>query len=151
MITDIMNIYAPAGSKVVFAYPNNGYPCDVEDAKRAGLEAGSTYTVLRTSVASSSSTVVLEEFPNNRFNTVLFADADQPITDTDRLDWLERNLMHLSHARCTSSVYMDGKAVSGQLVNGARGPEGGPGYFRIHHKTIREGIDAAINWKKNLL
>ena len=103
-------------------------------------------------VDRSSSTVELEECPSGiRFNTVLFADVPAPITDTDRLDWLERNLMHLSHARATNSVYMDGKSVSGQLVNGARGPEGGPGYFRIHHKTIREGIDAAINWKKNLL
>lgn len=145
-----MNIYAPAGSKVVFAYPKNGYPCDGERAKEYGLEVGFHYTVHRTHVDRSSSTVELAECPAGiRFNTVLFADVPAPITDTDRLDWLERNLMHLSHARATSSVYMDGKSVSGQLVNGARGPEGGPGYFRIHHKTIREGIDAAMNWKKD--
>jgi len=145
-----MNIYAPTGSKVVFAYPKNGYPHSGEYAKEYGLKVGCHYTVLRTHVGSSSSTVELEECPAGiRFNTVLFADAEKPITDTDRLDWLERNLMHLSHARCTSSVYMDGKAVSGQLVNGARGDKGGPSHFRIHHKTIREGIDAAINWKKD--
>lgn len=71
-----------------------------------------------------------------------------PITDTARLDWLERNLMTLSHARGTNSVYMDGTRVFGQLTNEARGSGGGPSYFRIRHRSIREGIDDAINWKR---
>ena len=36
MSTDIMNIYAPAGSKVVFAYPKNGYPCPATDSTVKG-------------------------------------------------------------------------------------------------------------------
>ena len=70
------------------------------------------------------------------------------ITDTDRLDWLERNLMHISHGRGTNSVYMDGKTVHGQLRNEARGRDGGPSCFMVNHRTIREAVDAAMNWKK---
>lgn len=68
-------------------------------------------------------------------------------SDTERLDWLERNLLHLSHNRATNSVDMGGIDVRGQLMNEARGSGGGPRYFRVSHKSIREAIDAAINWK----
>lgn len=69
-------------------------------------------------------------------------------TDTERLDWLERNLMHLTHDRSTNSVSMDGKAVRGQLLNEARGSGAGPSFFRVNHRTLREAVDAAIRWKK---
>jgi hypothetical protein len=68
-------------------------------------------------------------------------------TDSERLDWLERNLMHLSHDRATCSVDMSGICVRGQLVNEARGSQGGPSSFRVRHRSIREAIDEAINWK----
>ena len=41
-------------------------------------------------------------------------------SDTDILDWLERNLLHLSHNRASSSVDMGGINVRGQLHNEAR-------------------------------
>jgi len=67
-------------------------------------------------------------------------------TDTQRMDWLERNLMHISHDRTTCSVDMSGRCVRGQLVNEARGANGGPSYFRVNHRSIREAIDAAMQW-----
>lgn len=69
------------------------------------------------------------------------------MTDTERLDWLERNLIFLEHDRATNSVDMSGVCVRGQLVNEARGDGGGPSYFRVNHRSIREAIDAAKNWK----
>lgn len=73
--------------------------------------------------------------------------AEKP-TDSERLDWLERNLMHLSHDRTTCSVDMAGNQVRGQFVNEARGSGGGPSYFVVRHPTLRQAIDDAINWKK---
>ena len=67
-------------------------------------------------------------------------------TDTQRLDWLERNLILLTHNRATSSVSMDGRQVHGQLYNEARGRDGGPSFFRVNHRNIREAIDAAMQW-----
>lgn len=64
--------------------------------------------------------------------------------DTVRLDWLERNLMTLSHDRCTHSVHMGGECVHGQLVNEARGSGGGPSTFRVCHRSIRDAVDAAM-------
>jgi hypothetical protein len=65
-------------------------------------------------------------------------------TDSDRLDWLERNLIHLTHARAASSAQMDGTKVKGQLLNEARGTGAGPSYFRVDHRTIREALDDAM-------
>lgn len=70
------------------------------------------------------------------------------ITDTERLDWLERNLRNLYHARQTCSVFMDGKAVFGRLDNEARGAGGGPSTFKVEHRSIREAVDAAMAWKQ---
>ena len=69
------------------------------------------------------------------------------ITDTERMDWLERNLMSISHNRASCSVDMGGINVRGQLVNEARGSGSGSSYFRVHHKNIRAAIDDAMNWK----
>lgn len=70
------------------------------------------------------------------------------ITDTERMDWLERNLMRLTHDRATCNIDMSGIRVRGQLHNEARGAGGGPSYFRVAHPSIREAIDAAIAWKE---
>lgn len=70
-------------------------------------------------------------------------------TDTQRMDWLERNLMHITHDRASCSVDMSGRCVRGQLVNEARGANGGPSYFRVNHRSIREAIDAAMKWPIN--
>jgi len=69
------------------------------------------------------------------------------ITDTERMDWLERNLMSISHNRASCSVDMGGINVRGQLANEARGSGAGSSYFRVHHKSIRDAIDDAMNWK----
>lgn len=57
------------------------------------------------------------------------------MNDKERLDWLEKNLLHLSHARSTSTVYMGGQCVFGQL--------GDPRRFKVFHRSIREAIDEA--------
>lgn len=66
-------------------------------------------------------------------------------TDTERLDWLERNLMHIEGMVTPD---MSGARVRGQLVNEARGSGAGPSYFRVWHRSIREAIDDAMNWRK---
>ena len=55
-------------------------------------------------------------------------------TDTEILDWLERNLIHLS---VPSGVDMSGNRVAGQLHNEARGSGGGPSYVRVWSPDIR--------------
>ena len=70
-------------------------------------------------------------------------------TDTEILDWLERNLMHISHNRSTCSADMGGRNVIGQLVNEARGSGAGPSDFRVSHPTIRAAVKAAMQWKKD--
>ena len=65
-----MRINAPKGQKVVFTGPRDGlWGGGFADAR---LEEGTVYTVEETRVFSSCSMVVLEEFPDEEFNTVLF-------------------------------------------------------------------------------
>ena len=63
------------------------------------------------------------------------------MNDTARLDWLERNLLRMSDAS-----YMDGKHVSCEFTNEARGRDAGPSTLRIRSTSIRDAIDEAINW-----
>ncbi len=67
-------------------------------------------------------------------------------SDAQRLDWLERNLLSISHDRATCSVDMSGRCVRGQLHNEARGRNAGPSSFRVNHRSIREAVDAAMQW-----
>lgn len=67
-----MHIYAHPGTKVVFAYPDNGYEGDRAHAAKH-LKVGETYTVSRTSVGQSNSLVYLREIEGTCFNTVQFA------------------------------------------------------------------------------
>jgi hypothetical protein len=69
----VMNIRAKKGTKVVFAYPDAGYPFDQEFAKKH-LVAGETYTVEKTVIRSCETDVFLKEFPDMSFNSVLFTD-----------------------------------------------------------------------------
>lgn len=69
-----MNIYATPGSKVVFAFPKNGYSHHQEIAKQ--LKVGETYTVKETRVYAWHTDVFLEEVPGIPFNSVLFKDAE---------------------------------------------------------------------------
>ena len=87
-----------------------------------------------------------ETQPKPKAGLPLGAAHGSATTDTQRMDWLERNLMHISHDRTTCSVDMSGRCVRGQLVNEARGANGGPSYFRVNHRSLREAIDAAMQW-----
>lgn len=66
-----MRIDAPYGTKVKFTHPTYGWPRDIEMAKRY-LKLNQIYTVLRTVIYDSSTTVYLQEFPNISFNSVQF-------------------------------------------------------------------------------
>lgn len=68
-----MRLNAPKGQKVKYL-AKNGYDSDREKANKF-LKKGNKYTVLRTHVGRSSSTVTLKEFPNQRFNTVMFKEV----------------------------------------------------------------------------
>ena len=72
--------------------------------------------------------------------------SESAVTDSQRLDWLERNLLSISHDRATRSVDMSGRCVRGQLRNEARGVNAGPSHFRVNHRSIREAVDAAMQW-----
>ena len=68
-----MNIFAPHGTKIVFANPDNGYTSDKELVKRY-LTVGGIYVVHHTEVGSSYTKVILEGFPGIKFNSVMFND-----------------------------------------------------------------------------
>lgn len=68
----IMDINSKPGTKVVFLYPNNGYPQDKKYVKQH-LEEGQTYTVKHVRSSQSISYVELEEVPGKTFNTVHFS------------------------------------------------------------------------------
>lgn len=73
---ECMNIYSEPGTKVVFAYPNNGYASEQEHAKQF-LTVGAIYTVSDTEVGISYTHVWLREIPNHFFNSVQFAPASR--------------------------------------------------------------------------
>lgn len=76
-----MSLNAKRGHKVTVTKETItwGYPHDKEKAKEF-LEAGETYTVEIIDAGDFSSTVVLQEIPNQRFNTVHFIDSDQKLS-----------------------------------------------------------------------
>lgn len=71
-----MNIYAKRGAQVVFDHPNNGYSHDMEKCSKL-LVIGKNYTIDHTNVYDSSTTVFLQEFPGEHFNSVMFSDAKE--------------------------------------------------------------------------
>lgn len=71
-----MNINAPPGTKIVFDKPQNGYPIDQKLAK-AKLTVGAVYTVERTNVGQSLTSVFLVEHPGTSFNSVQFSDIKE--------------------------------------------------------------------------
>lgn len=74
-MSELMNIYARKGDKIVFKHPGSGYDYDQETARKY-LTVGSVYIVERTVTHSWSTEVFLQEVPNISFNSVLF--EDQP-------------------------------------------------------------------------
>jgi hypothetical protein len=67
-----MPIDAPEGTKVVFAFPNNGEQVDKDRLGRLGLKVGAEFTVEETEISGFSTTLYLREFPEEWFNTVNF-------------------------------------------------------------------------------
>jgi hypothetical protein len=66
-----MDIYSACGTKVVFAFPNDGAEYDQETAKKY-LKEGGIYTIKETEVGGSRTFVYLEEFPGIVFSSALF-------------------------------------------------------------------------------
>ncbi len=78
-----MNIYALNGHKVKCSTFQAGHDFQKEEVKKH-LKIGDTYTIERTVVHSSSTSVVLQEFPNISFNSVFFEDAIEQSEERDK-------------------------------------------------------------------
>lgn len=74
-----MDIYSPAGTRIVFSRPTAGYPDDVRRAAQL-LTVGATYTVRNTDVHSSITYVRIVEHPGAWFNSVQFTRAPEKTT-----------------------------------------------------------------------
>lgn len=63
-----------------FVYPDNGYDCDVEHAKRVGLKAGERYEVEDLSMGGSHTSIILKDI-DGCFNSVQFDfyEDEQPV------------------------------------------------------------------------
>jgi hypothetical protein len=68
-----MPIDSEPGTKVTYAYPNNGTCGDKDKLGRLGFKEGDEFTVEETVIDGFSTTLYLREFPGERFNTVNFA------------------------------------------------------------------------------
>jgi NTP pyrophosphatase (non-canonical NTP hydrolase) len=81
-----MNIYAESGDKVVFNHPDAGYTYQQQAAAKL-LTLGATYTVDHTNVHDCYTDVYLEEFPEQKFNSVLFDDYEED--DSGGMDYIQ--------------------------------------------------------------
>ena len=73
---------AKVGDKVIFAYPNNGYPMEQERALQH-LVVGKEYTIKFVDINDWSSVVCLDEIPRPLFNSVLFGVEEDETSDGD--------------------------------------------------------------------
>ncbi len=108
-MSDSMRLNAPKGQRVQFNGAN-GYDSDLTHAKRY-LNTSDTYTVLSTEVGKSMSYVILEEFPDHRFNTVMFIEIEpfhapqEGVADIYRESALRKERTRISEPlRLTSDV-----------------------------------------------
>lgn len=69
-----MSIETVPGTKIVFAFPGNGYQQD-KDYAAQHLTVGAAYTLAKIIVGDWGSRVWLEEAPGKSFNSVMFAVA----------------------------------------------------------------------------
>lgn len=107
-----MNIYANKGDKVIYANPENGMTNDQERCKKHLVE-NQVYTIERTEVDHSHTDVYLQEFPDIRFNSVMFEDdPTAPLNPPDPGEFKVTRLVNLV-GRSGS------KTVDGQLVETA--------------------------------
>ena len=77
-IFNTMSLNAEKGHKVKVTDTtiDNGYDLDIEQAKKF-LSVGQTYTIESIRVEDWNTTVVLQEFPNETFNSVNFIDVQK--------------------------------------------------------------------------
>ena len=66
-------------------------------------------------------------------------------TDTERLDWIEKNIVTLTHDIATHSVDMSGDKVTLHCFNPSKNT--GRSTVRIRAPNIRAAIDKAMNLK----
>jgi len=71
-----MEIYALKGHQIICDDLDVGYDYHKEIAKKY-LELGKIYTVEKTQVESSSTTVILKEIPGIEFNSTCFEDVEE--------------------------------------------------------------------------
>ena len=74
------DIYSEDGQRVVFAYPESGYPHHQETAAKH-LTEGATYTIEHTEVGGWHTDFFLWEVPGVAFNSVHFAPAPETADD----------------------------------------------------------------------
>lgn len=65
--------------------------------------------------------------------------------DAARLDWLDKNLVSMSHVRATCSVHMCGTTIHGQVLNDRS--QGGGTFKKLKGRSIRHAIDMITNPK----
>ncbi len=68
------NLYLKRGDKVRYCYPRNGHSYDKEQCRKL-LKLGNIYTIEYAEVGDFSSIFGLIEFPDERFNTVMFSNV----------------------------------------------------------------------------
>jgi hypothetical protein len=87
-----MNIFALKGHKVKCVTLTAGYDFDQEIAKKY-LVVGEVYTIEKTEVFNARTNVWLQEIPNVKFNSVLFADVIEQMKQDDirHLDYYRFN------------------------------------------------------------
>lgn len=81
-----MRLNAPKGQTVKFCGVN-GYPHELEEASSV-LSSDKVYHVLYVNVYSSSSEVILQEFPDKIFNTVMFEEVGDKLPEVDTVEGL---------------------------------------------------------------
>ena len=81
-----MNLRCGKGCKVVFDKLDCGLDYQKEIVSNL-LEFGNQYTVKYLHVSQSSSYVIFEEFPDNRFNTIFFSDTESSLIDSDDFNY----------------------------------------------------------------
>lgn len=67
----MMDIHSKTGTKVRFAFPDAGYPDDVEKCQQH-LKENEVYTIDHTDVGGWRTNVYLQEIPGVPFNSVSF-------------------------------------------------------------------------------
>jgi hypothetical protein len=138
---EYMDIYSAPGTKVVLWKPQNGWPHDKEQIERLGMKVGQEFTVQRTDVHSSSTTLYLKEFPNHKFNTVNFGVPAKP----DELTSLRTQLAERDERLSRLEALVQDFQASGLIdVGNVGGPccvE--PRHIEAHVTELRQEIDAA--------